>query len=186
MRSWGNCSAWGICFGENCWLWPGGWRFDLGSRFDRFCWPEGTGNVACHAGTPLKGWFWVLEDLSMQRAGRLRGGCNYRGHFQWLQRIKNNIWCVFHIALPFQLSQLIQSRIHSSFNILQKKKLDMTVRSWVDQLSILNKKYEAKWTVVDSKAWKDLEPKLISLARLVSSLPWTRKLLISKNLSLTF
>lgn len=62
----------------------------------------------------------------MQRAGRFGGGRHNRGGFQWLQGVEDNIGCVFHVALPLQLSQFIQSRVHSSFNILQNEKSEVT------------------------------------------------------------
>lgn len=125
LRCWGNCRAWGGCFWENRWLRSGCWRFDLGSYFDRFCWPEGAGNITRCTGTSLESWFRVLEDLSMQRAGRLWCGCHNWGGFQWFQGVEDYIGCVFHITLPLQLPQFIQGRVHSSFNILQKEKSDV-------------------------------------------------------------
>lgn len=118
----GNAGARGICFGENCRLWPSCWRFHLGGHFDRLHWPEGAGNVAGCASAALESWFSVLEDLSVQRAGGFRGGGHHWRCLQRLQGVEDNIWRVLDTALPLQLPQLIQSRVHSSFNILQTQK----------------------------------------------------------------
>lgn len=114
----GNAGARGVCFGENCRLRPSCRRFHLGGHFDRLHWPEGARYVAGCASAALESWFSVLEDLSVQRAGRFRGGGHHWRRFQRLQGVEDNIWRVLYAALPFQLPQLVQSRVHSSFNIL--------------------------------------------------------------------
>lgn len=118
----GNARARGVCFGENCRLRPSCRRFHLGGHFDRLHWPEGAWYVTSCASAALESWFSVLEDLSVQRAGRFWGGGHHWRRFQRLQGVEDNIWCVLYAALPFQLPQLVQSRVHSSFNILQRQK----------------------------------------------------------------
>jgi len=118
----GNAGARGVCFGENRRLRPSCRGFHLGGHFDRLHWPEGARYVAGRAGTALESWLSVLEDLRVQRAGRFRGGGHHRRRFQRLQGVQDNIWRVLHAALPLQLPQLVQSRVHSSFDILQTQK----------------------------------------------------------------
>lgn len=114
----GNARACGVWFGENCRLRPSRWRFHLGGHFDRLHWPEGAGYVAGGASAALESWFSVLEDLSVQRAGRFGGGGHHWRGFQRLQGVEDNIWRVLDAALPLQLPQLVQSRVHRSFNVL--------------------------------------------------------------------
>lgn len=58
----------------------------------------------------------------MQGAGGLGCGGHHWGCFQRLQSVEDDIRCVLDAALPFQLPQLVQSRVHRSFNVLQAQK----------------------------------------------------------------
>ena len=57
----------------------------------------------------------------MQGAGGLRCGGHHRGGFEGLQGVQNHVRRVLDTALPLQFPQLVQGRVHSCLNILQKQ-----------------------------------------------------------------
>lgn len=132
----------GGSFGQHHWLGPEGGGLQLHPHARRHRGLEGAHGVAVGAGAaPHAGGVAgagaavpavpMVDHHAVQRAERLSGAPRWRRLvLHLLQGVQHHVRCVLHRALPLQLPQLVQGRVHGLLNVLQGGEDEREMRGW--------------------------------------------------------